>query len=156
MTALYGGTYTYFDNVANISGIKITYVNVSDLKNIIKAISSTTKMVYLESPTNPSMNVIDIPAVVKAVRATNPDIMIVMDNTFTTPYFMRPLDLGVHQSINQSINQDFLLDSSLYDSKHRPMNAEFQAWTFATSPWQNTLAVTATWSVVAPRSTAQP
>jgi hypothetical protein len=106
MSCLYGGTLTYFNNLASQTGIQITYVDLMELGNLEKTLSPATKMVYLESPTNPGMKIVDISGIVKVVKAFRKDIVVVLDNSFTTPYFMRPLDLG---TTDHRTALDFLL-----------------------------------------------
>jgi cystathionine beta-lyase/cystathionine gamma-synthase len=88
---LYGGTARLFDCLAQRAGLETTYVDLSDLKALKKAIRPETKMVLVETPTNPMMKIADI----AAVRATLPKrILLAVDNTFLTPYFQKPLTLG--------------------------------------------------------------
>ena len=99
MASLYGGTYAYFDNIAVKNGIKIVYLDVTKTNKLSHALSRDTRLVYLESPVNPSMRVIDIEDVVKTVKSHNKEIIVVLDNSFTTPYFLRPLDLGTFRPL---------------------------------------------------------
>ncbi|GMR36223.1 hypothetical protein PMAYCL1PPCAC_06418, partial [Pristionchus mayeri] len=76
-------------------------------EEIEKAFKNNTKMVWLESPSNPLLKVVDIQAVVTAARKANPDIVVVVDNTFMSPFFQNPLSLGadvVLHSITKYIN----------------------------------------------------
>ena len=91
---LYGGSFRYFDE--RQANYKINYdkwngINVDDL---LLQIRPETKLVWIESPSNPTMKVIDIEGVAKAVHAIRPDILIAVDNTFLTPIYQNPLDLG--------------------------------------------------------------
>jgi len=88
---LYGGTYRLFTKVFSEYGLKFTFVDMSN-DNWDAAISSNTKMVWMETPTNPMLNVLDIAAVSK--KAKSAGAMMVVDNTFATPYLQKPLDLG--------------------------------------------------------------
>ncbi|OQV22012.1 Cystathionine gamma-lyase [Hypsibius exemplaris] len=122
MASLYGGTYTYFDNIATKNGIRIVYLDVTDADKLHHALSRNTRMVYLESPVNPSMRVIDIEAVVRSVKGYNKDIITVLDNSFTTPYFLRPLDLGVdisYQSVSKYMggHADVMMGSASVNSE---------------------------------------
>jgi cystathionine gamma-lyase len=89
---LYGGTYRLFEQVFKELGINVTYTSGVEVKEIEDAITSSTKMVWLESPSNPLLNIIDIEAV--SVICNDRGLLHVVDNTFASPYFQNPLDLG--------------------------------------------------------------
>ncbi len=89
---LYGGTYRIFKKVFEKYGIVFHFVNMEDTKEIESKINAKTRLVWLETPTNPMMNIIDIQAVSKLVE--NKNILVAVDNTFATPYLQQPLDLG--------------------------------------------------------------
>jgi len=89
---LYGGTKRLFNQVMERFGIEFTYVDAREPENVRKAIKENTKMVWLETPTNPLLKLADIKAI--AEIAHERDIMVVVDNTFASPYFQNPLDLG--------------------------------------------------------------
>lgn len=89
---LYGGTFRLFERVMKQMGIEFTYVDLTNPTNFDKAVKPNTKMVWIETPTNPSLKLVDIRAVAKAARAKN--VISVVDNTFMSPYFQRPLELG--------------------------------------------------------------
>jgi len=91
---LYGGTYRMFTKIFAKYGLKFQYVNMDSVENFANAISSATKLIWLETPTNPLMKIADIEAICFAVKEVNVDILIAVDNTFATPYLQRPLDLG--------------------------------------------------------------
>jgi cystathionine gamma-lyase len=88
---LYGGTRRLFNQTLSNFGLKFTYVDARYVKNIESAIKKNTKMIWLETPTNPLMKLCDIKAISKIARER--DIITVVDNTFMTPYFQNPLDL---------------------------------------------------------------
>ncbi|CAB3380043.1 Hypothetical predicted protein [Cloeon dipterum] len=90
---VYGGTGRYFRQCATKFGIQVDFVDATKLELLEKAIKPNTKMVWIESPTNPLMKVIDIKAV-SDICKQHPDIILVVDNTFLTSYFQRPLSLG--------------------------------------------------------------
>lgn len=97
--ALYGGTYRFFrDELPNI-GIRTNYVNPAELEKLETMISSQTKVVYLETPTNPTLDIVDIRGLVQHVRASaakkKHDVRIMIDNTFATILNQDPLSLGV-------------------------------------------------------------
>ncbi|MEZ4775285.1 MAG: cystathionine gamma-synthase [Bacteroidia bacterium] len=89
---LYGGTYRIFTKVFGRFGIRATFIDMSDPAHFAAAISPQTKMVWIETPTNPLMNVIDISEMVAIAKAHQ--ITVVVDNTFASPYLQNPLDLG--------------------------------------------------------------
>ncbi|GEQ85039.1 cystathionine beta-lyase [Patiriisocius marinistellae] len=89
---LYGGSYRLFTNIFEGFGIKFHFVNMSDASNIANFINDNTKMIWVETPTNPMMNIIDIKA--SAAIAQKHNLLLVVDNTFATPYLQNPMDLG--------------------------------------------------------------
>src|SRR5690554_6967537 len=89
---LYGGSYRIFTGVYAKYGIKFHFVSMNDLKNLSQTINKNTKLIWIETPTNPMMNIIDIEAVAKIAKKAN--IMLGVDNTFATPYLQSPMDLG--------------------------------------------------------------
>lgn len=92
---LYGGTYRMFTRLFDKYGLKFKFVNMDEPEYISKAFSDNTKLVWLETPTNPLMKIVDIEEITKIVKAKDPNILVAVDNTFATPYLQRPLDLGV-------------------------------------------------------------
>lgn len=94
-TDLYGGTTKCFVGMEKRRGLIIDYVELStDLNVLESSLRSDSKLLWLESPTNPLMNVVDIQGVCTLAKSIAPDIVIVVDNTFLTPYFQKPLELG--------------------------------------------------------------
>lgn len=91
---VYGGTGRYLIQVAERFGVESSFVCASDLKKFQAAIKPNTKLIWLESPTNPTLKVVDIRKISDIAHNYNKDIMVVVDNTFLTSYFQRPLDLG--------------------------------------------------------------
>ncbi len=89
---VYGGTYRVLSQVFSRLGISASYVDTSDLSNVEDAIRPETKAVFLETPTNPLLKVSDIKAV--AAECKKRDVLLIVDNTFLTPYWQNPLDLG--------------------------------------------------------------
>ena len=89
---MYGGTFRLMDKVIRHNGVEFSYVDLRDVENFKRAIKPNTKMVWIETPTNPTMKLVDIKATAAAARAK--DIWSIVDNTFMSPYFQRPLDLG--------------------------------------------------------------
>ncbi|HET9539746.1 MAG TPA: PLP-dependent aspartate aminotransferase family protein, partial [Candidatus Limnocylindria bacterium] len=88
----YGGTYRLFERVLRKSGLDFTYVDTSDLGALEAAFTPTTKMLFLESPTNPVLRITDIAAACALAHARH--VPVVVDNTFASPYVQRPLELG--------------------------------------------------------------
>jgi len=91
---LYGGTYRMFTKLFQQYGLKFTFVDMDDVTNIATAISENTKLIWIETPTNPLMKIADIAEITSVVKIENPDVLVAVDNTFATPYLQRPLDLG--------------------------------------------------------------
>lgn len=89
---MYGGTYRLFTKVFEKFGIKFIYVDTTKPDNIKASINIKTKLVWLETPTNPLMNITDIAAVAALTKGKN--ILLAVDNTFASPYLQNPLDLG--------------------------------------------------------------
>ncbi|XP_020848656.1 cystathionine gamma-lyase [Phascolarctos cinereus] len=89
---VYGGTNRYFRHVASEMGLKISFVDCSKVKLLDAAITPETKLVWVETPTNPCLKVVDIEACAQVVHSH--EIILVVDNTFMSAYFQRPLDLG--------------------------------------------------------------
>ncbi|MFQ3182239.1 MAG: cystathionine beta-lyase [Polaribacter sp.] len=91
---LYGGTYRMFTKLFQKYGLEFIFVDVNSIDNISKEITEKTKLVWLETPTNPLMKIADIEAICTAVKDINSDILVAVDNTFATPYLQQPLTLG--------------------------------------------------------------
>ena len=89
---LYGGSYRIFTTIFDKYGIKFHFVNMLDIKNIEKKINNNTKLIWVETPTNPMINIIDVKSICNLSRKKN--IMVGVDNTFATPYLQNPLALG--------------------------------------------------------------
>ena len=90
---MYGGSYRYFSKVLSNYDIEFTYVDMHDMNNIEAAIRPNTKLIYSETPTNPMMNLTDLAALAAIGKKHN--LITVVDNTFMSPYFQNPLDLGI-------------------------------------------------------------
>ncbi|WP_026913842.1 cystathionine gamma-synthase [Christiangramia portivictoriae] len=89
---LYGGSYRLFTKIFEGLGIKFKFVGMQAAKEIEQYITERTKLIWVETPTNPMMNIIDIKAVSKLAKKH--DLLLAVDNTFATPYLQRPLELG--------------------------------------------------------------
>jgi cystathionine beta-lyase/cystathionine gamma-synthase len=92
MDDLYGGTYRLFTRLYKDSGIKFHFVDMNDLEKFQSLINENTKLVWVETPTNPLMKLVDIAAIAQITKKHN--ILFAVDNTFATPYLQKPLDLG--------------------------------------------------------------
>ena len=93
MDDIYGGTYRLFERVRKHSmGLKVTYVDMTDIAALKKAITPQTKMLWVETPTNPMLKIVSLPAVIDAVKGK--DIITVCDNTFASPIVQRPCEFG--------------------------------------------------------------
>lgn len=93
MDDLYGGTNRYFSKVVARMNIATTFVDAREPDNVEKAIKPNTKMVWIETPTNPTLKIVDIRAIADVVKR-HKDIFLVVDNTFLSSYFQKPLTLG--------------------------------------------------------------
>ena len=90
---VYGGTYRLFQNVMCDFGLDFTFLRMDSREKIERAIKPNTRMLWLETPSNPLLNIVDIEMVVDI--ANKHKILTVIDNTFATPYFLRPIDYGI-------------------------------------------------------------
>jgi len=94
MNDLYGGTVRLFNEIKTLSqGIEVTYVDMTDMQNVLEAKTNKTKMIFVETPTNPLLRVVDLSAIADFAKAEN--ILSVCDNTFASPYVQQPLNHGI-------------------------------------------------------------
>ncbi|CAJ0607081.1 unnamed protein product [Cylicocyclus nassatus] len=92
---VYGGTQCFIRLVAGpYHNIGADFVDMTDVGNVKRALKPNTKLIWLETPTNPLLKIIDIASLVRTVKEEKPQAIVVVDNTFMTPYFQRPLTLG--------------------------------------------------------------
>lgn len=89
---LYGGTYRLFTGIFEDFGLKFNFTGMQNAADIADQITENTKLIWVETPTNPMLNIIDIEAIAKIAKEK--DILLAVDNTFATPYLQQPLDLG--------------------------------------------------------------
>ena len=89
---LYGGSYRIFKTIFEKYGINFHFVDMVDVQNIFNKINDKTKLIWIETPTNPMMNIIDVKSIVEIAKTKR--IKVAVDNTFATPYLQRPLELG--------------------------------------------------------------
>ena len=90
---VYGGTYRLFQDVMTAFGLEFTFLRMDNRKRIEKAIRPNTRMLWLETPSNPLLNIVDLEMAVDIARRHK--LLTVIDNTFATPYFLRPIEYGV-------------------------------------------------------------
>ncbi|MDO8676034.1 MAG: PLP-dependent aspartate aminotransferase family protein, partial [Candidatus Omnitrophota bacterium] len=97
---IYGGTYRLFNAVLKPMGFDFSFINMRDLKKVKASVTSKTKMIWIETPSNPLLNIVDIEGVVAIARKKK--ILTVADNTFLSPYFQKPLELGVDMVVHST------------------------------------------------------
>jgi len=129
---LYGGSYRMFVRVFEKYGIKFHFTDLTNVDNIDALLNDKTRLLWLETPTNPLMNIIDIKACVDKVK--NKNIIVAVDNTFASPYLQNPLDIGadiVMHSVTKYLggHSDVIMgalitnDDALYQELHFIMNS---------------------------------
>lgn len=89
---IYGGAYRLFTHIYEKLGIKVNYVDATEVENVANAVSNKTKLIWIESPTNPTLKISDIEAISKVAKSVN--ALLVVDNTFASPIAQKPIDLG--------------------------------------------------------------
>jgi len=97
---VYGGVFRLFDQIIKDYNIEFSFINTSDLKLVKKTIRKNTKLIHIETPTNPMLGITDIEAV--SIIAIKNNILVSVDNTFMSPYFQTPLDLGADIVVHSS------------------------------------------------------
>ncbi|MGD8417708.1 MAG: PLP-dependent aspartate aminotransferase family protein [Pseudomonadales bacterium] len=97
---MYGGTYRLFEAVFRRSGLDFSYVDLSDPEMLIPQIRGNTRMIWIETPTNPLMKLVDIARVAEIAHERG--VLVMVDNTFMSPYFQRPLSLGADLVLHSS------------------------------------------------------
>ena len=103
---VYGGTFRYFTKVLSTHGVQVDFVNLYNVENLQPAIKPNTKMVWIETPTNPTLRLVDIQGIANVLKG-HKDIIFVVDNTFMSPYCQVPLELGadiVVHSVTKYLN----------------------------------------------------
>jgi cystathionine beta-lyase len=91
---IYGGTYRMFNRLFKKYGLEFTFVDMNSVANVAEVITEKTKLVWVETPTNPLLKITDIEAISSAIKDVNSAILVAVDNTFATPYLQQPLTLG--------------------------------------------------------------
>ena len=103
---LYGCTFALMNHGLTKFGVEVTFVDTSNLEEVKNAMKENTRVVYLETPANPNLKIVDLEALSK-IAHTNPNTLVIVDNTFATPYMQKPLKLGadiVVHSVTKYIN----------------------------------------------------
>jgi cystathionine gamma-lyase len=99
---VYGGTFRLFDKQYRKYGIEFSYVDMTDAGAVRAGLRPNTRWVWVETPTNPRLQVVDLAAVAGAAREHNPAVRLMVDNTFATPYLQQPLALGAHLVVHST------------------------------------------------------
>uniref|UniRef100_A0A158PCG3 cystathionine gamma-lyase n=1 Tax=Angiostrongylus cantonensis TaxID=6313 RepID=A0A158PCG3_ANGCA len=129
---VYGGTQRFIRRVSVVNhGLQADFVDLTHIACLEEAFKSNTKMVWFETPSNPLLKVVDIAAVVHCVKRVNSNILVVVDNTFMSPYFQRPLSMGVDiviHSITKYINghSDVVMGAVITDNDDIQQHLFFQ------------------------------
>ena len=132
---IYGGTYRLFAQVFSQWGLSFDFINMRDMQAVKKAITAKTKMVWIETPSNPLLNIVDLEGVIGLAGSRK--ILTVVDNTFLSPYFQRPFDFGadiVVHSTTKYLNghSDVVGGAIIYGNKDLETRGRF---------WVNALGV---------------
>jgi len=134
---LYGGSYRLFTKVFEPYGIDFTFVDMTDLSKVEDAITDKTKLMWIETPTNPLLRVVDIKALAEIAKPAN--ILTVVDNTFASPYLQRPLELGadavLHSATKYLAGHSDVIHGAVASSNKEIMeNLRFQTKTSGAVP----------------------
>lgn len=124
---VYGGTYRLLKRVRDKQGILSDFVDFGDLKNVERHIRKETKIIWIESPSNPLLKIIDIRAVCELAHSRK--IMVAVDNTFMTPYFQKPLKLGadvIVHSVTKYLNGHSDVVGGALVTSHQPLYEELK------------------------------
>ncbi len=97
---VYGGTYRQFEQVHRKTGLVFHWVDSTDPENVAKALNDKTKLIWIETPTNPMLKLTDLAAIVEVAKGSN--ALVAVDNTFASPYFQSPLDFGVDMVVHST------------------------------------------------------
>ena len=92
---IYGGSYRMFTQLFLKYGLKFHFVDMNSVENVTKKINKKTKLIWIETPSNPLLKIADIKAITLAAKKIKEDVLVAADNTFATPYLQQPLDLGI-------------------------------------------------------------
>lgn len=138
---VYGGTNRYLRRFSvEKHKYEVDFVNMTDYNSVEKGLKSNTKLVWIETPTNPLLKIIDIEEIVKIVRKKNGNnTIVVVDNTFSSPYLQSPLTLGadiVAHSLTKYIggHSDVVMGCLIFNDETLKTNLEFAAKSFGGCP----------------------
>ena len=125
---VYGGTYRLFERVLTRYGLTFSWVDATDLSNIKNAIQKNTKMIWLETPTNPLLQLVDIEAIANLAREHK--LITVVDNTFASPYLQNPIKLGADIVVHSCTkylggHSDVVGGATITDNKELYENMKF-------------------------------
>lgn len=125
---IYGGTYRLFSQVLPGMGISFSFVNMRDLKAVKKAVTKKTKMIWIETPSNPLLNIVDMEEVIRIAKENK--CISVVDNTFLSPYFQKPIESGadiVVHSTTKYLNghSDVVGGAIIYADKERQERGKY-------------------------------
>ncbi len=128
---LYGGTFRLFSTVFKKFGIKFHFVGMDDTGNIEKVINENTKLLWVESPTNPMLNIIDIKKCAEISKQHQ--LILVVDNTFATPYLQKPLELGADIVMHSATkylggHSDVVMGALVVKDKELAIGAAIDLW----------------------------
>ncbi|UCD99923.1 MAG: cystathionine gamma-synthase [Chloroflexota bacterium] len=99
---VYGGTFRLFDKEFSRYGLRFSYVDTSDLDQVKSGIKNNTRLVWLETPSNPLLNITDLKGIADILRAADRPPYLVVDNTFATPYLQQPIELGADMVVHST------------------------------------------------------
>ena len=137
---VYGGTNRYMRRFfTDNHGMNAEFVDITDVTNVTKAIKKETKMLWIESPTNPTLKLIDLDVVIKEVRKVDPNIKIIVDNSFASPYISSPLLLGAdvaYHSITKYIggHSDIVMGALIFKDNEYMKRAHYAAMSLGVNP----------------------
>ncbi|MDO8580751.1 MAG: PLP-dependent aspartate aminotransferase family protein [Candidatus Omnitrophota bacterium] len=125
---IYGGTYRLFTQVFTLMGIRFSFVNMRDLDAVAKEVNKDTKMIWIETPSNPLLNIVDLEGTIAIAKKKK--LLSVVDNTFLSPYFQQPFDFGadiVVHSTTKYINghSDVVGGAIIYGNKDLEQRGRF-------------------------------
>lgn len=99
---LYGCTFAFLNHGISRFGVDVSFVDTSDLAAVKAALRPNTRVMYLETPANPNLKIVDLQALAALAHQHNPDLLVIVDNTFATPFLQRPLELGCDVALHSA------------------------------------------------------
>lgn len=137
---VYGGTQRYMRKFfADNHGMTADFIDITDIQNVVNAIKKETKMVWIETPTNPTLKLIDIEECVKVVKSVSTDIKVIVDNTFSSPYISSPLLLGAdvaYHSLTKYIggHSDFVMGGLVFKDTDYHKQVFYTSYSLGANP----------------------